>query len=44
MDGEGLGVRVAWEEGATLSEVGVSSSVATGSHRAAGGDAEGKRM
>lgn len=42
MDGEGLGVRMAWEEGATLSEVGVSSSVAAGSSRA-GGDAEGKR-
>lgn len=42
MDGDGLGVRVAWEEGAALSEVGASSSVATGSPRAAGGDAEGK--
>lgn len=42
MDGEGLRVRMAWEEGATLSEVGVSSSVAAESSRA-GGDAEGKR-
>lgn len=43
MDGEGLGVRVTWEEGATLSEVGSSSSVDTGSPRA-GGTARGKRI
>lgn len=44
MDGEGLGVSMAREEGTSPSEVGASSSVGAGGSPRAGGDAREKKM